>query len=124
MDRKNAVQTVENALARYRVAKSDKEKTTALEDMKEVYNMCAPFGISGISELGKAISECSLYLIDKLYDHFEVYSCPEKPTEEGTYIGKTPMYEQAVNACKNAEAVGKSYFIKAVDRSGKKFFIL
>ena len=45
------------------------------------------------------------------YIAYEVYECPIKPTECGKYIGKTPIYEQAFNACRNAEKHGKNYHI-------------
>lgn len=58
------------------------------------------------------------------YIGYEVYECPEKPTEYGKYVGKTPLIEQALKACENAETTGKSYFIKGVRADGIKVLFL
>lgn len=58
------------------------------------------------------------------YTSYEVYECPMKPTEYGKYIGKTPIYEQALNACRNAKEHGKSYFIKGIKSDGTKVLII
>lgn len=58
------------------------------------------------------------------YVSYEVYECPQNPHEEGRYISKTPIYEQAKTACKKAEEAGKSYFIKGVKADGTKVLFL
>ena len=58
------------------------------------------------------------------YKGFAIYECPEKPTEYGKYIGKTPLYEQAVTTCENAKKQGKSYFIKGIKEDGTEIVIL
>lgn len=58
------------------------------------------------------------------YISFEVYEAPQNPTEEGKYISKTPIYEQAERAVKRAAKAGKSYFIKGVTSDGKKVLFL
>lgn len=60
----------------------------------------------------------------KKYVSFEVYESPQNPTEHGKYISKTPIYEQAEMACKNAAKAGKSYFIKGVTPDGEKVMFL
>lgn len=58
------------------------------------------------------------------YIRYEVYECPKSPTEHGKYIGKTPIYEQALNACNNAKDCGKSYFIKGIKADGTKVLLI
>ena len=62
--------------------------------------------------------------MSKKYTWFEVCECPKNPTEEGKYVGKTPVYEQALTACEKAKANGKTYFIKAVKADGTKVVLL
>lgn len=49
---------------------------------------------------------------------YKIYEAPKNPTENGTYIGKTPILEQAETAVNNAKEQGKVYFIKAVCSDG------
>lgn len=58
------------------------------------------------------------------YIGFAVYECPENPHEHGKYIGKTPMFEQAMTACERAKANGKNYFIKGLKADGMEVVIL
>lgn len=58
------------------------------------------------------------------YVGYAVYECPSHPTEKGQYIGKTPIYEQALTACENAKAQGKSYFIKGIKADGMEVVFL
>lgn len=68
--------------------------------------------------------ECEVVEGLEKYYSFEVYEAPQNPTEEGKYISKTPIYEQAERACERAAKVGKSYFIKGVTRDGKRVLFL
>ena len=45
------------------------------------------------------------------YDYYEIYSCPAKPTDNGNYLGKTPVLEQAVGAVELAKKQGQLLFI-------------
>lgn len=58
------------------------------------------------------------------YVGYAVYECPNCPTENGRYIGKTPIYEQAVTACENAKIQGKSYFMKGIKADGVEVMFL
>lgn len=49
-----------------------------------------------------------------MFKSYKIYECPENPIEYGKYIGKTPILEQAIEACKKAKVYGKSYCIKGV----------
>lgn len=52
--------------------------------------------------------------------YYEIYECPQIPTEEGKYFGKAQIEEQAESIVRNAKARGKRLFIKAVCSDGKK----
>lgn len=52
---------------------------------------------------------------------YELYTCPENPSEYGKYYAKTPILEQAEKACELAQ--GK-LFIKAVTEDGKRLVML
>jgi hypothetical protein len=54
------------------------------------------------------------------YVGYEVYECPANPYEYGKYIGKTPIYEQAVKA----KEEGKNRFIKGVKHDGSRVMVL
>ena len=56
------------------------------------------------------------------YIKFEVWAAASTPTGRGTFIGSTPIYEQAVNACRGAKKNGKTWFIRGVLPSGEKVF--
>ena len=43
---------------------------------------------------------------------YEVYEGPKKPTEEGKYIGRTPILSQAEIALKHLKEKDKDGFIK------------
>lgn len=58
------------------------------------------------------------------YVSYEVYECPANPYEYGKYIGKTPIYEQAVQAVQKAKEKGKNLFIKGVKHDGSRVMIL
>ena len=58
------------------------------------------------------------------YAYYKVYEGAKSLTENGKYIGKTPIFEQAVGAVEKAREEGKIYFIKAVDNSGKEYTLL
>lgn len=62
--------------------------------------------------------------LKKNYIGYEVYECPKNPTEHGKYIGKTPIYEQALDACNNAKNHGESYFIKGIKADGTKVLFI
>jgi len=63
-------------------------------------------------------------LMNYCYVSFEVYRCPDDPRGEGSYVGKTSVYWQALSACENGNKSGKTYFIKGVLPSGEKVVIL
>ena len=58
------------------------------------------------------------------YITYVIYECPDNPTKKGKYIGKTPIYKQALTVCKNAKAQGKSYFIKGIKSDGTEVVLL
>lgn len=58
------------------------------------------------------------------YVAYAVYECPKSPTEYGKFIGKTPVLEQAVEACQKAKEDGKSYFIKGVKADGTEVIFI
>lgn len=58
------------------------------------------------------------------YAFYEVYECPTSPTDHGKYIGKTPIYEQAINTCNKAKECGKNYFIKGVKFDGTEVLLI
>lgn len=64
-----------------------------------------------------------MFVMEK-YIGYAVYECPKSPTEYGKFIGKTPVLEQAVNACEKAKADGKSYFIKGIKADGTEVIFL
>ena len=45
--------------------------------------------------------------------NYEVYRGPDRPQDDGKYIGRTPIKEQALNAVKKAKEQGLVYYIKA-----------
>ncbi len=51
---------------------------------------------------------------------YELYEYPKSPTDNGRYYGKTPLYEQAVTAVREAKENGLQLFIRAVCSDGKK----
>lgn len=55
---------------------------------------------------------------------YEVYQSPENPQDTGRYIGKSPILEQAIVACNNAQKEGKIYFLKGVTHDGRRVLIL
>lgn len=65
-----------------------------------------------------------------MYDWYEVYECPDGPTEKGRYIGATPMREQAEQAAArhNAEvwhgAAGSAWFVRGVRSDGTRVTFL
>lgn len=58
------------------------------------------------------------------YISYEIYECPTKPTEQGKYIGKTPIYEQAINVLRIAKENGKSYFLKGIKADNTKVLLI
>lgn len=58
------------------------------------------------------------------YIEYAVYKCPENPAEQGVYIGKTPIYEQAENVVKRAKLSGRNYFIKGIKPDGTEVIFL
>ena len=54
---------------------------------------------------------------------YEIYECPQKPTENGRYYGKTPVLEQAETAIRKAKEKGTMLFLKAVCSDGKKRYM-
>ena len=58
------------------------------------------------------------------YNGYAVYEAPKKPWQHGKYIGKTPIFSQAVTACENAKANGRICFIKGIKKDGTEIIIL
>ena len=54
--------------------------------------------------------------------YYEIYECPQRPTDNGTYYGKTPLSEQAETVVRNAKESGQMLFLKAVCSDGEKRF--
>lgn len=55
--------------------------------------------------------------------HYEIYDCPQCPTENGKYYGKTPVLEQAEAVVRNAKENRRELFLKAVCSDGKKRYM-
>ena len=55
--------------------------------------------------------------------YYEIYECPQKPTDTGKYYGKTPVLEQAGTVARKAKESGTMLFIKAVCSDGKKRYL-
>lgn len=53
----------------------------------------------------------------------EIYECPQSPTENGTYYGKTPILNQAQDIVKKAKENGKEFFVKAFCDDGVKRYL-
>lgn len=58
------------------------------------------------------------------YVKYEVLEAPSSPTEYGTHIFTTPVYEQAVDGVRKAKEQGKIYFIKGIKEDGTKVVLL
>lgn len=58
------------------------------------------------------------------YVAYAVYECPKSPKDYGKFIGKTPLLEQAMEACEKAKQNGKSYFIKGVKADGTEVIFI
>ena len=54
-----------------------------------------------------------------VYVRYEIYDCPQRPTDYGVYIGSTPILEQA-----QAVAAHGNRFIKGVTDSGQRVIFL
>lgn len=65
-----------------------------------------------------------------MFSFYEVYECPEKPTERGRYIGASPVYDQAAQAVErhNAEyrhgKARSAWFLKGVLPNGDRVVFL
>lgn len=55
--------------------------------------------------------------------YYEIYECPQCPTDNGKYFGKTPILEQTETIVRNAKEKGQMLFIKAVCSDGKKRYM-
>ena len=55
------------------------------------------------------------------YMSYELYKCPSSPTETGTYVGKTPILEQALQA---AERSNNRLFVKGVRENGERVVLI
>lgn len=60
--------------------------------------------------------------------YYRVFKCPSYPTGEPTYIGDTPIFEQALAAvegyCEAGKATGDVYALSAVLHNGSEVVIL
>lgn len=55
--------------------------------------------------------------------YYEIYLCPQRPTDHGVYYGKTPILEQAETVIRKAKESGTMLFLKAVCNDGKKRYL-
>lgn len=55
--------------------------------------------------------------------YYEIYECPQCPTDNGKYFGKTPILGQAETVVRNTKEKGQMLFIKAVCSDGKKRYM-
>ncbi|MCI9418239.1 MAG: hypothetical protein HFI82_12695 [Eubacterium sp.] len=55
--------------------------------------------------------------------YYEIYECPQCPTDNGKYFGKTPILGQAETVVRNAKERGQMLFIIAVCSDGKKRYM-
>ena len=55
--------------------------------------------------------------------YYEIYECPQCPTDSGRYYGKTPVLEQAEIVIRNAKENGELLFMKAVCSDGQKRYM-
>lgn len=55
--------------------------------------------------------------------YYEIYVCPQKPTDHGVYYGKTPILEQAETIVRRAKENGQILFIKAVCSDEKRRYL-
>lgn len=55
--------------------------------------------------------------------YYEIYECPQKPTDNGKYYGKTPVLEQAETVIRKARESETMLFLKAVCSDGKKRYL-
>lgn len=51
---------------------------------------------------------------DYIILRYEIYECPQRPTDYGVYYGKTPILEQAETVVRKAKDNSQMLFIKAV----------
>lgn len=72
-----------------------------------------------MQETTKELAETEDYTI--LY--YEIYECPQNPTDSGKYYGKTPLLGQAETVTTKAKESGQMLFIKAVCSDGKKRYM-
>lgn len=55
--------------------------------------------------------------------YYEIYECPQKPTDNGKYYGKTPVLEQAETVIRKARESETMLSLKAVCSDGKKRYL-
>lgn len=55
--------------------------------------------------------------------YYEIYVCPQNPTDSSKYYGKTPLLEQAEIVVRKAKESGTMLFIKAVCSDGNKRYL-
>lgn len=72
-----------------------------------------------MQETRKELAETEDYTI--LY--YEIYECPQNPTDSGKYYGKTPLLEQAETIIRKAKESGIMLFMKVVCSDGKKRYL-
>lgn len=60
---------------------------------------------------------------DEQEEYYEIYLCPENPTENGKYYGKTPILEQAQSVGENGKRNGLSLFIKKICSDGNRIYL-
>ena len=60
--------------------------------------------------------------------YYKIFKCPNTPTGKGEYIGKTPIFEQALAAVEGYNEKGKAngevYALSAVLKDGTETIIL
>lgn len=59
-----------------------------------------------------------------IYICFEVWEGSKDPKAHGKYIGKTPIFEQAIGAVKESAKRGVICFLKGVRADGVKVYLI
>ena len=62
-------------------------------------------------------------MADYMILYYEINKCPQNPTDNGKYYGKTSVLEQAKTVVRKAKESGQMLFIKAVCSDGKKRYM-
>lgn len=55
---------------------------------------------------------------------YDIYQAPDTPTDRGTFIGSTPIPEQAEGAVIAAARRGLLYFMKGITANGAEWYLM